>query len=96
MGYIKINGQKITNPVSRVLIMAAFGLIFAFVAAAILSAVVIKIGIALAAALIAAPAILVVGPAVAGLFWLSNQIEKSSRSKSKRRSEIVQDCRSAG
>lgn len=84
MGYMKINGRKITNPVSRVLIMAAAALILALVAAAIVSAVLINFGIALAAALIAAAVILVTGPVVAGLFWLSSRIEKSSRSKSKK------------
>ena len=84
MGYVKMNGRKIINPVSRVLVMAAAALILAFVAVAIVSAVLINVGIALAAALIAAAVILVVGPVVGGLFWLSNRIEKSSRSKSKK------------
>ena len=84
MGYMKINGRKIANPVSRVLITAAAALILAFVAAAIVSAVLINVGIALAAGVVAAASILVVGPVVAGLFRLSNRIEKSSRSKSKK------------
>ena len=84
MGYMKVNGRKITNPVSRVLILSAAALILPFVAAAIVSAVLVNVGIALAAALIAAAVILVVGPVVGGLFWLSNRIEKSSRSKSKK------------
>ena len=84
MGYMKVNGRKITNPVSRVLILAAAALILPFVAAAIASVVLINVGIALAEALIAAAVILVVGPVVAGLFRLSSRIEKSSRSKSKK------------
>ena len=79
MGYIEMNGRKITNPISRVLIITAFALIFSFVAAAIVSAVLINVGIALAAAVIVAAVILVVGPVVAGLFWLSNRIERRGR-----------------
>ncbi len=79
MGYIEMNGRKITNPISRVLVAAAFALIFAFGAAAVVSAVVIEIGIALTAAVIATAVILVVGPVVAGLFWLSNRIERRGR-----------------
>ena len=77
MGFIKMGGRKITNPVSRVLILAAVALILALVAAAVVSAVVINVGIALAAGVVAAAVVLVVGPVVAGLFWLSNRIEKA-------------------
>ncbi len=44
MGYIKVGGRKINNPISRVLIITAFALIFSFVAAAIVSAVLIHVG----------------------------------------------------
>ena len=84
MGFIKMGGRKITNPVSRVLILAAVALILALVSAAVVSAVVINVGIALAAGVVVAAAVLVIGPVVAGLFWLSNRIEKSFRSKSKK------------
>ena len=83
MGY-KMNGRKITNPVSRVLIMAAAALILAFVAAATVSAVLINVGIALAAGVVAVAAILVVAPVVAGLIWISNRIDKAVRSNRKK------------
>ena len=89
MGYIEVNGRKITNPVSRVLIAVAAALIFSFVAAAVVSAVLIQAGIALAAGVVAAAVILVVGPWLPG--WSGFQIESK-----KEGGEIVQDCRSAG
>ena len=96
MGYIEVNGRKIKQPVSRVLIAIAAALIFSSVAAAVVSAVLIQVGIALAAGVVAAAVILVVGPVVAGLVWLSNRIEKASKSDRKKGGEIVQDCRSSG
>ena len=84
MGYIRMGGWKITNPVSRVLIMAAAALILAFVAAATVSAVLINVGIALAAGVVAVAAILAVAPVVAGLIWISNRIDKAVRSNRKK------------
>ena len=75
MGHIKINGRKITNLLSRALIVTAVALILALV----IGAVLIKIGIALAAAIISVAVVLLFGPVVAGLIWLAKLIDKKGR-----------------
>ena len=75
MGYIKIDGRKITNLVSRALIVTAAALILALV----IGAVLINIGIALAVAIIIAVVVLLAAPVVTGLIWLAKLIHKRGR-----------------
>ena len=75
MGYIKIDGRKITNLVSRVLVVTAAALTLALA----IGAVLINIGIALAVAIIIAAVVLLATPVVAGLIWLAKLIHKRRR-----------------
>ena len=75
MGYIKMNGRKITNPFSRALVLTAVALILTLV----IGAVLINIGIALAVAIIIAAVVLLAIPVVAGLIWLAKLIHKRWR-----------------
>ncbi len=75
MGHIKINGRKITNPLSRALVLTAVALIFALIAGVVL----INIGIALAVTIIIAVVVLLAAPVVTGLIWFAKLIHKRGR-----------------
>ena len=74
MGHIKINGRKITNPLSRALVLTAVALIFALITGVVL----INIGIALAVTIIIAVVVLA-APVVTGLIWFAKLIHKRGR-----------------
>ena len=75
MGHIKINGRKITNPLSRALVLTAVALIFALITGVVL----INIGIALAVTIIIAVVVLLAAPVVTGLIWFAKLIHKRGR-----------------
>ena len=75
MGHIKINGRKITNPLSRALVLTAVALILALITGVVL----INIGIALVVTIIIAVVLLLAAPVVTGLIWLAKLIHKRGR-----------------